>query len=73
MGRIFVEFSQVDSSLTRRHEGTGLGLALAKRLVEAHRGRIWAESVFGESSVFHVLLPLRPDGKTVDQGGADGH
>jgi signal transduction histidine kinase len=73
MGRIFVEFSQVDSSLTRRHEGTGLGLALAKRLVEAHRGRIWAESVFGESSVFHVLLPLRPDGKTAEQGGADGH
>lgn len=75
MGRIFVEFSQVDSSLTRRHEGTGLGLALAKRLVEAHRGRIWAESVFGESSVFHVLLPLRPEEqhKTAGQGGADGH
>ncbi|MCK9202312.1 MAG: HAMP domain-containing histidine kinase [Gallionella sp.] len=61
MGRIFIEFSQVDSSLTRRHEGTGLGLALAKRLVEAHRGRIWVESVFGEGSTFHVLLPLRPD------------
>ncbi|HZW25933.1 MAG TPA: HAMP domain-containing sensor histidine kinase [Gallionella sp.] len=61
LGRIFVEFSQVDSSLTRRHEGTGLGLALAKRLVEAHRGRIWVESVFGVGSTFHVLLPLRPD------------
>lgn len=74
MGRIFVEFSQVDASLTRRHEGTGLGLALAKRLVEAHRGRIWAESAFGEGSVFHVLLPLRPDEprKAAGQGEADG-
>ena len=61
MNRIFIEFSQIDTSLTRRHEGTGLGLALAKRLVEAHRGRIWVESVFGEGSTFHVLLPLRPD------------
>ncbi|HCI12522.1 MAG TPA: hypothetical protein DFK12_00790 [Gallionellaceae bacterium] len=61
LSRIFIEFSQVDSSLTRRHEGTGLGLALAKRLVEAHRGRIWVESAFGEGSTFHVLLPLRPD------------
>jgi len=69
MSRIFIEFSQVDASLTRRHEGTGLGLALAKRLVEAHRGRIWVESVFGEGSTFHVLLPLRSD-TSVKQGSA---
>lgn len=62
MQRIFVEFSQVDDSHARRHEGTGLGLALSKRLVEAHGGRIWLESRFGEGSVFHVLLPLRPPG-----------
>jgi len=61
MNRIFIEFSQVDASHARRHEGTGLGLALSKRLVEAHRGRIWAESDFGVGSAFHVLLPLRPD------------
>jgi signal transduction histidine kinase len=60
MGRIFVEFSQVDASHARRHEGTGLGLALSKRLVEAHGGRIWLESQFGTGSVFHVLLPLQP-------------
>ncbi len=60
MERIFVEFSQVDASHTRRHEGTGLGLALSKRLVEAHDGRIWLESEFGTGSVFHVLLPLQP-------------
>jgi signal transduction histidine kinase len=60
MERIFVEFSQVDASHARRHEGTGLGLALSKRLVEAHGGRIWLESQFGTGSVFHVLLPLQP-------------
>jgi signal transduction histidine kinase len=60
MERIFVEFSQVDASHARRHEGTGLGLALSKRLVEAHSGRIWLESTFGTGSVFHVLLPLQP-------------
>ncbi len=60
MNRIFVEFSQVDDSHARRHEGTGLGLALSKRLAEAHGGRIWVESTFGVGSVFHVLLPLRP-------------
>ncbi|WP_018077092.1 protoglobin domain-containing protein [Thiobacillus denitrificans] len=60
MEQIFVEFSQVDASHARRHEGTGLGLALSKRLVEAHGGRIWLESEFGTGSVFHVRLPLQP-------------
>jgi signal transduction histidine kinase len=75
MERIFVEFSQVDASHARRHEGTGLGLALSKRLVEAHGGRIWLESTFGTGSVFHVLLPLQPPNNknnspnTVTQGG----
>lgn len=62
LDRIFVEFSQVDASHARRYEGTGLGLALSKRLVEAHRGRIWVESRFGEGSTFHAVLPLRPPG-----------
>lgn len=68
LGKIFVEFSQVDASHARRHEGTGLGLALSKRLVEAHGGRIWAESEFGRGSSFHVLLPLAPIEASVDQG-----
>lgn len=62
MDRIFIEFSQVDASHGRRHEGTGLGLALSRRLVEAHRGRVWVDSAFGAGSTFHVTLPLRPDG-----------
>ncbi|MDP1645928.1 MAG: HAMP domain-containing sensor histidine kinase [Thiobacillus sp.] len=67
MQRIFVEFSQVDASHARRHEGTGLGLALSKRLVETHGGRIWVESQFGIGSVFHVVLPLQPANGTKKQ------
>ena len=61
MNRIFIEFSQVDASHSRRHEGTGLGLALSKRLVEAHGGHIWVDSTSGVGSTLHVILPLWPD------------
>ena len=57
--RIFDRFAQVDSSNTRRHEGTGIGLALVKELVELHGGRVWAESEgLGHGSRFHVVLPV---------------
>src|SRR5205085_8980851 len=56
--RLFREFTQVDGSLTRRHEGTGLGLALTKRLVELHGGRIAVRSAPGAGSTFTVCLPV---------------
>lgn len=56
--RIFVEFEQVDSSYSRRYEGTGLGLALTRKLVELHGGEVRVESEEGVGSRFVVSLPL---------------
>ena len=56
--RIFDRFYQADSSSTRRHPGTGIGLALAKELVELHGGEILAQSTPGTGSTFTVRLPL---------------
>jgi PAS domain S-box-containing protein len=58
LGRLFVEFQQLDSGLARRHQGTGLGLALTKRIVELQRGSIAVESTPGKGSTFTVVLPL---------------
>ncbi len=57
---VFDEFYQVDRSLHRQHGGAGLGLAISKHFVEAHEGRIWAESQEGKGSTFTFSLPV-PD------------
>ena len=59
--RIFERFVQVDSSSTRRHNGTGLGLALAKCYAEMHHGRIDLASELGKGSTFTLKLPLLSD------------
>ena len=58
--RLFVEFQQLDDSFTKRHQGTGLGLALTRRLVQAQGGSVGVQSVVGRGSVFHLELPVSP-------------
>ena len=60
MSRIFEEFQQVEGGTRRPHGGAGLGLAISKRFVELHGGRIWAESEVGRGSTVSFSLPLAP-------------
>lgn len=59
--RIFDQFYQVEPSLTRKYQGMGLGLSLAKGMIELHHGRIWVESIVNKGSNFTVVLPTAPD------------
>ena len=60
--KIFEEFYQVADHMTRRHNGMGIGLSIARGMVEAHNGRLWAESEgLGKGSTFCVALPLVQD------------
>jgi signal transduction histidine kinase len=61
LSHIFERFYQVESHLTRKHGGMGLGLSVAKVMTELHGGRIWAESVEGKGSNFTLLLPVNPE------------
>jgi signal transduction histidine kinase len=57
VARLFQQFEQLDGGTARRHEGTGLGLALTKRLVEMQGGRVGVRSVPGRGSLFYAILP----------------
>ena len=59
--RLFIEFQQLDAALTKKHSGTGLGLALTKRIVEAQGGTVGVRSVPGQGSVFHAVLPRQSE------------
>ena len=60
LSHVFERFRQVDGSPTRQHAGMGIGLALARSLVELHGGTIWADSIVGKGSRFTFTLPIRP-------------
>ncbi|MFL5656626.1 MAG: response regulator, partial [Ktedonobacteraceae bacterium] len=57
LGRLFVEFQQLDAGLTKQYQGTGLGLALTRRIVEAQGGRVGVHSNPGQGSTFFAILP----------------
>jgi signal transduction histidine kinase len=59
LGRLFREFQQLDNGPARRYAGTGLGLALCKRIAEAQGGSVGARSALGQGSVFYAVLPCR--------------
>ena len=57
--QLFTPFTQIDNSLSRRHQGTGLGLAMVKRMTELHEGRVSLSSIPDKGSTFTILLPWR--------------
>ena len=63
---VFERFYQVESHLTRKHGGMGLGLSVAKVMVEMHGGRIWAESMEGVGSSFTFILPVDAPSDTTE-------
>ncbi len=71
MATLFQAFRQIDSSLARKFEGTGLGLAMVKQLVELHGGTVAMASAVGEGSRFAAWLPLRSGGSVLPHASVD--
>lgn len=73
LARLFVEFQQLDAGSAKRHAGTGLGLALTKRIVEAQGGSVGVESKLGAGSRFYAVLPRMSDSTTEAPSSAREH
>ncbi len=68
---MFEPFTQVDSSSTREHEGTGLGLTITRSFVDLHGGEVWAESEVGVGSTFYFTLPIEGPSEEEEEEEAD--
>ena len=73
MPHLFSRFVRTHDARAHRTPGIGLGLYISRGLVEAHGGRIWAESVPGESTSFHLTLPMAPRHDHLHSGAAGAH
>lgn len=58
LGRLFVPFEQLDTSIRKQYGGTGLGLAISKQFIEMHEGKIWVESIKGVGTTFIFKIPI---------------
>lgn len=56
---LFIPFTQIDSTATRKHSGTGLGLSICRKIIEEMGGRIWVESELGKGSTFKFIIPVQ--------------
>jgi len=68
LSKLFFEFQQLDASAAKKYQGTGLGLALTKRLAEAHGGQVRVRSTPGKGSTFSVILPRMTSNAVPDYG-----
>jgi PAS domain S-box-containing protein len=72
MNQLFQPFTQLERTLSRKRDGVGLGLAITKNLVELMGGKIWADSIPGQGTTFHVMIPAETiHGKQLDFGRMD--
>ena len=61
--RVFQPFVQIDESISKKHGGIGIGLALVKKFVEFHRGKVWVKATPGKGSTFTFRIPNKPENK----------